>query len=497
MILSFPGRASAWCLALLALGSSALAQTNPIPSNKVVLPIDTGYAVNDGSATATVLAFHVYEPGAQWLRLYFSDIELAGDPALGTGSILKITSLKDGYYQTLDAVSAAQWQDSSAYFNGDLLLVEVIAQPGTGGNRVVLDSADVGLVPVGDTICGSTDDRVLSNDPRAARALPVGCTGWIIDDACGCMITAGHCSSGTSVIQFNVPLSNPNGSLNNPPPQDQYSVDPASKQLQNAGIGNDWAYFGCFPNSTTGLTPRQKQGQAFTLAAPPPWNSSLEVRITGYGTDSGTSNQVQQTDKGLWLQYNPGSTVLAYRADTMGGNSGSPVIQEQTGVAMGVHTNGGCTVSGGSNTGTASIQSGWQAAIANPKGVCLKATCPAASVTTRTMSPNLNVYTATAPVIGQSSTFTVNTSGFQFAMIIGVGTAVTRPLDNGYFALINVDSQILLSIGPLAGPIATTSQVVTNDPGMCGVTIYTQAKLFNSGGGAFAVTNAQDLRIGS
>jgi V8-like Glu-specific endopeptidase len=491
-------RALAGPLALAVLVPCALAQTNPAPSNKVAIPIDTGYATNPSLETQTVLAFHVYEPGAAWLRLYFSDIELAGDPARGTGSILRITSLLDGYYQTLDAISAAQWQNSSAYFNGDLLLVEVIAQPGTGGNRIVLDSADVGLVPAGaDTICGSTDDRVLSSDPRCARVLPIGCTSWIIDDACGCMLTAGHCSSGTTTIQFNVPLSNPNGSLNNPPPSDQYAVDPASKQSNGGqGVGNDWAYFGCFPNSNTGLTPRQAQGASFTLAPPPPWNSSLEARITGYGTDSGTSNQVQQTHKGPWLSYTSGSTTLSYQADTQGGNSGSPVIQEQSGIGMGIHTHGGCTVSGGSNFGTASVHPGLQAALAAPKGVCFKAVCPAALVTTRTMSPNLNVYTATAPVIGQTSTFTVNTSGFQFAQILGVGTSATRRLDNGFFALINVDSQILLNLGPLAGPTAMTTQVVTNDPSMCGVTVYSQARLFNTGGGS-ALTNAQDLRIGN
>jgi V8-like Glu-specific endopeptidase len=491
MILSLRGRALAGSVALCALATAALSQTNPVPSNKVKIPIDTGYAFNDGTSTSTVIAFHVYEPGAQWLRLYFSDIEL------GTGAFLRITSLKDGYYQTLDAVSAVQWEKSSAYFNGDTLLVEVVAQPGTGGNRVVLDSADVGLVPSGDTICGTTDDRVLSNDPRAARILPIGCTGWIIDDACGCMITAGHCTSGTSVIQFNVPLSNANGSLNNPPPQDQYMADSASKQFQNAGIGNDWGYFGCFANSTTGLTPRQKQGQAFTFASPPAWNSGLEVRITGYGVDTGTANQVQQTHKGPWVSYTAGNTTLQYQADTQGGNSGSPVIQEQSGVAMGVHTHGGCTSGGGANSGTASVHPSWQNAIANPKGVCFKAVCPVGGVTTRNMAPNLNVYTATAPVIGQTSTFTVNTSGFQFVRIIGVAVSGMRQLDNGYWALINADSTILLSVGPLAGPNAMASQVVTNDPSLCGITIYSQGKLFDVAGGAFALTNSQDLRIGS
>jgi hypothetical protein len=134
---------------------------------------------------------------------------------------------------------------------------------------------------------------------------------------------------------------------------------------------------------------------------------------------------------------------------------------------------------------------GWRPNLARPP-----AGCAAAVVANRTASPNLNVYTATNPVVGQQVTFTVNTSGFQFANIVGVSSPNNRRLDNGYVALIMVDSGILLSVGPLAGPIATSQQIVTNDPSMCGITIYTQAKLHN-GAGPFALTNAQDLRIGN
>lgn len=35
-----------------------------------------------------------------------------------------------------------------------------------------------------------------------------------------------------------------------------------------------------------------------------------------------------------------------------GGNSGSPVVHEETGLAIGVHTHGGCSATGGSNQGT-------------------------------------------------------------------------------------------------------------------------------------------------
>ncbi len=125
------------------------------------------------------------------------------------------------------------------------------------------------------------------------------------------------------------------------------------------------------------------------------------------------------------------------------------------------------------------------------------AACVAAGVTHRIAGSNLDVYTATAPVIGQNVTFTVDTSGFQFAQIFGVGSALSRPLDSGDWLLINIDSTILFNSGLLSGPIAQTSAVIANDPSMCGITIYTQAKLVNGTPRPLRLTNSQDLRIGN
>ncbi len=124
------------------------------------------------------------------------------------------------------------------------------------------------------------------------------------------------------------------------------------------------------------------------------------------------------------------------------------------------------------------------------------AACSAALVTTRNMSPNPNVFTATAPKLGKLVTFRVTTSGFLFTTILGVGRPGVQQLDNGYFTLIDVDSMIVLKLGPLPGPIATATQLVPNSASMCGLTLYTQAMLHNFSG-PFALTNAQDLRVGN
>ncbi len=122
--------------------------------------------------------------------------------------------------------------------------------------------------------------------------------------------------------------------------------------------------------------------------------------------------------------------------------------------------------------------------------------CGAAAVSTRNGTINPNVYTATPAVIGQPATFRVDTQGFQFATIFGFDRPGNRRLDSGFTLLVNVDSPTVLLIGPLAGPVAQAQTVVANDPSLCGLTIYTQAKLDN-GPGAFALTNAQDLLLGN
>ncbi len=359
-------------LAAALLSSAAARAQDPLSSIRVLTPLDSGAHANLGAQPAVVLSFPVVVEGAAWLRLEFASVELAGSVFEGTGAVLRITSLYDAAVQELNAVHVEQWRNTSAYFNGDEVLVEVLAQPGTGPSRVVLEAVTAELAALPESICGATDDRVLSYDNRAGRLVPVGCTGWVIDDCNSCMLTAGHCTGANlQVLQFNVPLSTSTGSIQNPPPQDQYSIDTANVQTNGGqGVGNDWGYFGVFPNSNTGLTPAQAYGVRYQLRIPPPLNTADPIRVTGFGTRSSpaTWSQVQETHVGGWVT-NSGNT-LQYTPDTTGGNSGSPVIHEPTGQAVGIHTHGGCTATGGANAGTNANHPGLQAALAAPTGVC-------------------------------------------------------------------------------------------------------------------------------
>lgn len=339
----------------------------PIPQIEMDFVVDSGIVSNRGAMRGSVYETIVRVPDAPWLRLQFAEVTLA------PGSAILVTSLKDGHSQLLDAYALGVWGNTSAYFNGDALRVEIISNPGAGANRLVMLDLIAGLDAGFDTICGTTDDRVRSFDNRQGRAMPVGCTAWMIDDCARCFVTAGHCA-GTSmqVIQFNVPLSLSNGTVQNPPPQDQYAVDVSSKQSLNGGTGNDWGYFGVQRNTTTGMTPWEAYGRrGYTLAPAAPAVAGQQIRITGYGTTSpsNTLNQVQKTHLGPYVSK--AGNLIRYATDTTGGNSGSPVEDETTGLAIGIHTHAGCTSSGGSNQGTAIEHPGMQAALAAPRGVCL------------------------------------------------------------------------------------------------------------------------------
>lgn len=373
------------CGAALSAGVAAAQDAStvleaPIEQLPIRVATDSGMVeavagANDGPQL--VYSTEVGLEDAPWLRLQFEEVILSGDKSLGDDAFLWITSLEDGAVQIMTQQDLERWGYTSAYFNGDEVRVELYAYPGAGKNRLKMDTILAG--PPADftpfSLCGS-DNRVLSSDAKSARVLPAQCTVFMIDDATHNFLTAGHCATGLQVVQFNVPLSTESGGLVNPPPEDQYPVDPDSLQWQFSGIGNDWAYFGVFPNSNTGLTPFQASGVFHILAnaAPPVLNQT--IRITGYGTDTSPSshNSVQQTSTGPYEDRI--GDIIRYAVDTTGGNSGSAVVDLTTGLVIGIHTNAGCTSAGtGSNQGNAIQDTNLQNALNNPQGVAAEADC--------------------------------------------------------------------------------------------------------------------------
>jgi V8-like Glu-specific endopeptidase len=328
--------------------------------------------VSNSLATSAVLFRHVVAvASASSMQLQF------GRTKLSRGCVLRMTSLTDGGAQHHRAETLGQWRNASAWFNGPAVLVELIAEPGSPAAHVTIDAAiTMGTTTDDRSICFGVDDRELSFDDRSGRLAPIGCSAWLIDDAAHSFLCAGHCLDNSSVVEimeFNVPLSNGDGSWNHPGPEDQYPVDLTSIQFTDGGIGNDWAYYGCFENTETELTAYEAQGNSHVLADAAPAMDGRDITITGYGSVSSpvspTWYGVQKTHTGPYMLLD--GTTIGYQTDTTSGNSGSPVLDEVTGLAIGIHTHAGCDSSGGWNHGTNIIHADLQYAMDHPLGVCI------------------------------------------------------------------------------------------------------------------------------
>ncbi len=324
---------------------------------------------------ATLAESHRIEVGdAPWLRLSFPNANL------GKKSYLTITSVYDGATQTLNSTTLKEWYNTSAYFNGNAVEVKLFIAPNDEnvfleageitvgkwvGNDRALSKGGPGGGPVIESQCGPNDDRVPSNHPASGRIVSIGCTGWIVSN--GKHVTAGHCA-GSGTLQFDVPPSLPSGTIQNPPPSEQYTINTGTLQFVNGGVGNDWCVFEVNNNSQTGLQPIAAQGASFTVVQN---LGPSTIRITGFGVDNNdpTLNQTQQTHAGP----NVGSsgTTMRYQTDTEGGNSGSPVIDDANGNSVGVHTHGGCsTGGGGNNSGTSTFSAAFWNALQGAGGGC-------------------------------------------------------------------------------------------------------------------------------
>lgn len=310
---------------------------------------------NRGDQLRTMDTHQVFVPGAASLRLVF------GNVVLGAQDFIEVTSDFDGHAQRLTPVELGKWQDTSAYFNGEVLWVKLVVASGSSAsyeiNNLMVGLGGYGMFGTRSTICGPTDDRVLSQDWRAMRAVSNpngtggGCTIWAADPV-DCVLSAGHCTSTFGVAEAEVPLSTGSGAAQHPAPNRQWPIVQTFGSL-NGGVGSDFAVARLASNAQ-GQFPAQLYGW-FDLGYFVP-NVGETIRITGYGSVSSSLaplswNAVNKTHTGPFVS---GGTTsgLRYAVDTTGGNSGSPVIHEATGLAIGIHTHAGCTTSGGSNQGT-------------------------------------------------------------------------------------------------------------------------------------------------
>lgn len=390
-------------LALILATSSAFTQTTGPLALEVPQFHDSGPHTNaDLVEVESVYTYILEHPDAASMRVLFGEI------TLGPGDWIEVYAPFDGERQVLDAAELVKWENTSAYFNGDKVIIDLFLQPGSTGSFEIAGyiyglGGGSNAVSLGtDTICG-TDDRIQSTDNRSGRFVSSptvtggGCTIWIAS-ADSCAVSAGHCFAGGSlmVAEFNVPASLPSGALQHPPVADQFTIDTTTLTFNNNGLGDDWGVVKLNTNNL-GQTAAQRYGH-YNVASFFP-NPNDTIRITGYGTDGGVDNQTNQTNTGPYDTTT--GTRLRYVVDTTGGNSGSPVIFENTGEVVGVHTNGGCTSTGGSNSGTSLSNTSFQAAFS---ALCqMTATAPPVASFTQS---------ATSVLAGQTVSFTSTSSNF-------------------------------------------------------------------------------------
>jgi len=347
--------------------------------------------------------------GAPWLRLHF------GPSNLGTASYLLLTAVQDGNQQRIDTRSMAEWNNKSAFFNGDAVQVELFAAEAdtniffaieeimVGEETDTSQEAETPIFPplvASDvdsplSICLPNDDRVASANPAVGRIMPIGCTAWIISN--GLYLTAGHCAEEGGVfdprmatLQFNVPQSATNGAIRNPPAEHQYAI---AQNTVRWSAGEDWAVFSVSPTAdTTGhrRLPPEAQDAFYRLSRDA---NPTTVTVTGYGTDGpgpcfgdrrqpgcsipsptpvplNAANQTQQTHTGATISRT--GNRWSYYVDTQGGNSGSPIIDTNASfrIAVGIHTTGmptgsnaQCTTGSPGNSGTSFDYTGLRTAI--------------------------------------------------------------------------------------------------------------------------------------
>lgn len=284
--------------------------------------------------------------GASGMRIHFDQV------TLGQGAYIRVTTNRGRQGLRMDDRILREFKYTSPYINGDQALVELVLPNGMRSAGIGIRGVEVLSLKAGpESICGK-DDRTPSQIKSIARMMQVangsgGCTGTLISNSC--MVSAGHCSDYLNIAQFNVPVSNDNGTPNFPGPEDQY---PLAKiyGFKDGGQGNDWSVYRISPNPVTRKVAGASQGfYKVGNGVIPPAGSIL--RITGFGVATGRMNVAQQTHTGT-VTRNTGPH-LQYEVDTMPGNSGSTIILESTQEIIGIHTHGGCSSTPGTaNSGT-------------------------------------------------------------------------------------------------------------------------------------------------
>jgi V8-like Glu-specific endopeptidase len=477
-------------------------------------PYDHRFSPTDNSTgTSRTIGEHlVAVPGSSFLTLRLQEA------LLPNGGRIEIFVPASDETVHLDAARIRQTGGHSPLLRGDTARVRVIAGPHTTGTTARITEVGSSSTTVGPaTICGSSDDRVLSSDVRVGRMIMswnnlfyVG-TGFLISDT-NCFVTAGHNlrfgPTGEPPnwvrVEFSVPSSTASGALVPAALVDQYPWDPAWASGLDGSCGNDYGVFRTLVNGITGLHAGTSQGDYLRVTTLPA--TSALIRITGYGADSTplTDNHVQQTHVGT-LEQSTGYCI-GYRVDTMGGNSGSPVIDTANDRVFGIHTLGGCDASAAStNRGT------W---MENPDFVAMcEATCQGQNMPAHFVPYGVGcagrsgtiplLRDRTRPVIGSTFTQTLSQATPMTLGVFVVGYAsYVPPFDLGFLGRpgcsIGASLDILLVLPIDAAGSSALSVAIPASGELIGGRVYTQVIVIDPSAAIFvdAVSNSGRVSLG-
>lgn len=198
------------------------------------------------------------------------------------------------------------------------------------------------------SICGQEDNRSPSRLERVGRMVESltsysPCTATLIGK--NCLVSAGHCKMTDNwLTEFNTPESHPEtGRLIHSKKEDIYELDKIYGHT-DMGPGNDWLVYSVKNNKLTMKAPGELYG-FYKIAKRAP-KAGDQIQIAGYGRDYDEKekerNFAQQISFGPILNFISNQTKIIHRADTLGGNSGSSIVDVNSQKIIGIHTHGGC-----------------------------------------------------------------------------------------------------------------------------------------------------------
>lgn len=355
-----------------------------------MMPHSFQYRADSTQQGSIKVVSNVSYPNAASIRLYFEDV------SLGDKSYLLLEGA-DGAQQRLDARALENWHNTSAYFNGGQVKISVHQANGESPVAFKLKevkvSEEIAAANIQqmhgaslNTQASTSDAAQMQSDIPYGKAIGrltngnrVGGAGWIAPN--GAIVTSRRGyqlieESGFDIIEFNVPLSDKDQSVNHPAPEDQYplKMDGAVYTSRHVQIKRDiggpyhlesalgFAVIEALPNST-GLTPGERQNEYFLIALNPDEGSieseDIYVDIFSYTglfdiyleSDYSYNFALQKRSPRLLSvedrvdKYTPNTEeILLYELfgqnvheDAWSYHSGGPVTYKDSNVAIGVH----------------------------------------------------------------------------------------------------------------------------------------------------------------